>query len=53
MTKLQNPVTGGFESINNDLKEVSKGQKVFGKSLDKVRPWCSPYCMRWSILIHM
>lgn len=36
VTKLQNPVTAGFEAINNDLKEVSKSQKVFGKALDKV-----------------
>ncbi|KAH6697694.1 sporulation protein RMD5 [Verticillium dahliae] len=35
MTKLQNPINARFDAINNDLKEVSKGQKVFGKSLDK------------------
>lgn len=36
MAKLQNPVTAGFDAINNDLKEVSKAQKTFGKALDKV-----------------
>ncbi|KAK2030211.1 hypothetical protein LZ31DRAFT_566831 [Colletotrichum somersetense] len=38
MTKLQNPVNAGFEAINNDLKEVSKAQKAFGKALDKFFP---------------
>ncbi|KAF6839644.1 regulator of gluconeogenesis [Colletotrichum musicola] len=38
MTKLQNPVNAGFDAINNDLKEVSKAQKVFGKALDKSFP---------------
>ncbi|KAM0284251.1 hypothetical protein ACHAQH_002041 [Verticillium albo-atrum] len=38
MTKLQNPINARFDAINNDLKEVSKGQKVFGKSLDKNFP---------------
>ncbi|KAJ3956551.1 hypothetical protein N0V92_006892 [Colletotrichum tropicale] len=38
MTKLQNPVNAGFDAINNDLKDVSKAQKVFGKALDKSFP---------------
>lgn len=44
MTTLQNPVKARFEAINQDLKDVTKAQKAFGKSLDKVRliilhPW--------------
>lgn len=37
MTRLQNPVKERFDAITNDLKEVTKAQKAFGKSLDKVR----------------
>lgn len=36
MTRLQNPVKQKFDAITNDLKEVTKAQKAFGKSLDKV-----------------
>lgn len=46
MAKLQNPVTAGFDAINNDLKEVSKAQKTFGKALDKsfpLRPLSTDY----------
>ncbi|KAH8883661.1 hypothetical protein GQ53DRAFT_427384 [Thozetella sp. PMI_491] len=38
MTKLQNPIKEGFEAINSNLKEVSKGQKGLGKALDKSFP---------------
>lgn len=37
MTTLQNPVKARFEAITQDLKEVTKAQKGFGKALDKVR----------------
>ena len=37
MTKLQNPVKERLDTITNDLKEVTKAQKGFGKTLDKVR----------------
>lgn len=37
MTRLQNPIKEGFEQVNEDLKKVSKVQREFGKSLDKVR----------------
>ena len=37
MTMLQNPVKARFEAITQDLKEVTKAQKGFGKALDKVR----------------
>lgn len=37
MTTLQNPVKARFEAITQDLKEVTKAQKSFGKALDKVR----------------
>ncbi|KAL6413525.1 putative regulator of gluconeogenesis Rmd5 [Ilyonectria robusta] len=36
MTTLQNPVKARFEAITQDLKEVTKAQKGFGKALDKV-----------------
>lgn len=36
MTTLQNPVKVQLEAITNDLKEVTKAQKGFGKALDKV-----------------
>ncbi|ODA81049.1 hypothetical protein RJ55_04011 [Drechmeria coniospora] len=38
MTTLQNPVKAQLEAINNDLKEVTKAQKAFGKALDKALP---------------
>ena len=37
MTMLQNPVKARLDAINQDLKEVTKAQKGFGKALDKVR----------------
>ncbi len=43
MTKLQNPVKEGFDAVNNNLKEVSKGQKSMGKALDKVGCLSAPY----------
>lgn len=36
MMMLQNPVKSRLESITQDLKEVTKAQKAFGKALDKV-----------------
>jgi E3 ubiquitin-protein transferase RMND5 len=36
MMKLQKPIKEGFETINDNLKEVSKGQRNLGKALDKV-----------------
>ena len=36
MTKLQNPIKEGFDALNEDLRDVSKGQKNFGKAVDKV-----------------
>ncbi|PFH59923.1 hypothetical protein XA68_11692 [Ophiocordyceps unilateralis] len=38
MTTLQNPVKAQLEAITNDLKEVTKAQKSFGKALDKALP---------------
>lgn len=38
MTTLQNPVKARFEAITQDLKEVTKAQKGFGKALDKALP---------------
>jgi hypothetical protein len=40
MTTLQNPVKSRFEAITEDLKDVTKAQRGFGKALDKVGP-CS------------
>lgn len=37
MTLLQNPVKARFEAITEDLKAVTKGQRNFGRALDKVR----------------
>ena len=37
MTKLQNPIREGFDAVTEDLRKVSKVQKDFGRSLDKVR----------------
>lgn len=36
MTTLQNPVKGRLEAITDDLKNVTKAQKNFGKALDRV-----------------
>ena len=42
MTKLQNPIREGFDAVTEDLRKVSKVQKDFGRSLDKVgRPQAS------------
>ncbi|WAO84302.1 Hypothetical protein NCS54_00151100 [Fusarium falciforme] len=38
MMMLQNPVKSRLESITQDLKEVTKAQKAFGKALDKALP---------------
>lgn len=48
MTALQNPVKAQLEAINSDLKDVTRAQKSYGKSLDKVSTmanmptWCTP-----------
>lgn len=39
---LQNPVKSRFDAIISDIKDVTKAQKAFGKSLDKVRYLPSP-----------
>ncbi|KAF4505434.1 hypothetical protein G6O67_007384 [Ophiocordyceps sinensis] len=38
MTALQNPVKAQLEAINSDLKDVTRAQKSYGKSLDKALP---------------
>ncbi|PHH82435.1 hypothetical protein CDD82_6012 [Ophiocordyceps australis] len=38
MMSLQTPVKHHLESINNDLKEVTRAQKSYGKALDKAMP---------------
>ncbi|KAL6904571.1 CTLH/CRA C-terminal to lish motif domain-containing protein [Trichoderma evansii] len=38
MTTLQNPVKDRLEAINNDLRDVTKAQRSFGKALDKALP---------------
>ncbi|KAG5928236.1 hypothetical protein E4U42_001069 [Claviceps africana] len=38
MTTLQNPVKGRLEAITDDLKNVTKAQRNFGKALDKALP---------------
>ncbi|EFY88979.1 regulator of gluconeogenesis Rmd5, putative [Metarhizium acridum CQMa 102] len=38
MTTLQNPVKARFEAITEDLKDVTKAQRSFGKALDKALP---------------
>ncbi|KAL7926866.1 CTLH/CRA C-terminal to lish motif domain-containing protein [Trichoderma austrokoningii] len=38
MTRLQNPVKERLEAINNDLRDVTKAQRSFGKALDKALP---------------
>lgn len=37
MMALQNPVKASCDAIINDIKDVTKAQKAFGKTLDKVR----------------
>lgn len=37
MAKLQNPIKEGFETVNQDLRDVSKSHRNLGKALDKVR----------------
>lgn len=37
LAKLQNPAKQGFDSLNNDLKEVYKGMSNYTKALDKAR----------------
>ena len=36
LSRIQKPVASAFDRVNSDLKEVSKLQKAFGKTLDKV-----------------
>lgn len=36
LTKLQNPLKGNFDKLNEDLRKIHKGHSNFGKSLDKV-----------------
>ncbi|RFU75562.1 regulator of gluconeogenesis rmd5 [Trichoderma arundinaceum] len=38
MTTLQNPVKDRLDAITNDLKDVNKAQRGFGKALDKALP---------------
>ncbi|KAM0259978.1 hypothetical protein ACHAQJ_003071 [Trichoderma viride] len=38
VTKLQNPVKDRLDAITNDLKDVTKAQRSFGKALDKALP---------------
>ncbi|KAG9255907.1 CTLH/CRA C-terminal to lish motif domain-containing protein [Emericellopsis atlantica] len=38
MTTLQNPVKQGLDAITDDLKNVTKAQKGFGKALDRAMP---------------
>ncbi|KAK8074810.1 hypothetical protein PG997_009473 [Apiospora hydei] len=35
LTKLQNPIREGLETVNDDLKGVHKGQNKFGKALQQ------------------
>ncbi|GFP56573.1 E3 ubiquitin-protein ligase RMND5A [Trichoderma asperellum] len=42
MTTLQNPVKDRLEAINNDLRDVTKAQRSFGKALDKARVHALP-----------
>lgn len=37
MAKLQNPIKEGFETVNQDLKDVSRSHRNLGKALDKVQ----------------
>ncbi len=36
MTNLQSPIKEGFDAVNDDLRAVTRAQRDFGKSLDKV-----------------
>ncbi|KAG6095791.1 hypothetical protein E4U30_002038 [Claviceps sp. LM220 group G6] len=38
MATLQNPVKGRLEALTNDLKNVTKAQKNYGKALDRALP---------------
>ncbi|KAG6038081.1 hypothetical protein E4U41_004590 [Claviceps citrina] len=38
MTTLQNPVRGRLEAITDDLKNVTKAQRNYGKALDRALP---------------
>ncbi|KAG5979755.1 hypothetical protein E4U55_004801 [Claviceps digitariae] len=38
MTTLQNPVKGRLEAITDDLKNVTKAQRNYGKALDRALP---------------
>ncbi|KAL6876727.1 CTLH/CRA C-terminal to lish motif domain-containing protein [Trichoderma novae-zelandiae] len=38
MTTLQNPVKDRLDAITNDLKDVTKAQRSYGKALDKALP---------------
>ncbi|KAF4125051.1 hypothetical protein GMORB2_3890 [Geosmithia morbida] len=38
MTSLQNPVRQRLDAITDDLKDVTKAQRSFGKALDKAMP---------------
>lgn len=42
MTSLQNPLKQRLDAITNDLKEVTKAQRGFGKALDKVSMQSGP-----------
>ncbi|KAI0126473.1 CTLH/CRA C-terminal to lish motif domain-containing protein [Xylariales sp. AK1849] len=35
LTKLQNPVQKGLEAVNDDLRNIHRGQNRFGKALEK------------------
>lgn len=41
MTTLQNPVKARLEAITDDLKNVTKAQRNYGKALDRVST-CAP-----------
>lgn len=38
MAKLQNPMKERFEAVNQDLKDVTKTQRILGKALDRSLP---------------
>ncbi|RFU33292.1 hypothetical protein B7463_g3090, partial [Scytalidium lignicola] len=38
LAKLQNPITQGFNIVNDDLKKIHKGHSNYGKALDKNFP---------------
>lgn len=54
MTTLQNPVKDRLDAITNDLKDVTKAQRSFGKALDKVRIPMSSVCLAyiWKADVH-